>query len=199
MGLTLITPPTSEPLTVAEFKSHSRIDISTDDALVGIYIKAARQAAENWTRRAFVTQTWDYTLPDFPLDAIELPIQPVQSVTSVTYLDSTGTSTSLVTGSPQAANYDVTTDGSRALIFPKYGDTWPTTRPHGNTVTVRFVAGYSVTASPVTLPWDLKQAVYLLAAHFYENREPVVVGQVAISELPMAVEALLSPYQLRGF
>jgi len=195
MGLTLITGPSSEPITSTEAKAQTRVDISDDDTLIGTDITAARQHLEGITRRAFVEQTWDYTLPAFPAGAIVLPIQPVMSVTSISYVDSTGATASFSYGtSPDTPKYDVLTDGPRTRIIPKYNLTWPTTRDHGNAVTVRFVAGYS------TVPEDIKKAIKLLVAHYYENREPVAVGSgFVVQEIPMTVEALISPYIMRGF
>ena len=41
---------------------------------------------------------------------------------------------------------------------------------------------------------DLSTAMLLIIGHWYANREAVVVG-VSASELPMAVKALIEPYQ----
>ena len=196
MGLSIVTPPATEPLSVAEAKSQSKVTISDDDTLIGEYIVAARQYAEGVTRRAFVEQTWDYTLDRFPLDGIKLPIQPVSSVTYVQYVDTTGSTQTFTEGtSPDTPKYDVFTDRPRTLITPKYNVVWPATRDHPSVVTVRFVAGYS------TFPEDLKQALRLLVGHQYENREAVVfgVGGTAVTELPLGVQAYLSQYMMRGF
>lgn len=193
MGLTLVSAPASEPISATEAKSHCRIDIDTDDTLIAQYIKAARQYFEGQTRRALVEQTWDYTLPRFPNGPIEIPIAPVMSITSVNYVNSAGGTSSWSAGtSPDVASYDVTTDGPRTRIFPKWNQTYPVTREHGNAVTVRFVAGYS------TVPADILQVLYLLVDHFYEIREPTIVG-TSITPVPMSVEALMSAYSMRGF
>lgn len=41
---------------------------------------------------------------------------------------------------------------------------------------------------------DLTTAMLLLVGHWYENREAVALGTIA-TDLPMAVEALISPYR----
>ena len=144
MGLSLATAPASEPLSVADAKDHLKVTISTDDTLIGDYITAARQYAEGVTRRAFVEQTWDYTLDRFPLDGIKLPIQPVSSVSYVQYVDTAGSTQTFTNGtSPDTPKYDVFTDGPRTTIVPKFNLVWPATRVHPSVVTVRFVAGYS--------------------------------------------------------
>ena len=44
------------------------------------------------------------------------------------------------------------------------------------------------------IPQDLKHAVLFLLAHFYENREPVNIGNI-VNPIPMTVEALIGPYR----
>jgi uncharacterized phiE125 gp8 family phage protein len=194
MGLSIVTQPASEPLSLAEAKSHLRVDISDDDTLIGEYIESARVFAEGVTRRAFVAQTWDFTLDRFPLGAIKLPVQPVTSVSYVQYVDTAGSTQTFTEGtSPDVAKYDVFTDGPRSTIVPKYNQVWPDTRDHPNVVTVRFVAGYTA------FPADLKQALRLLVGHQYENREAVIIGFTVIEELPLAVQSFLSPFMMRGF
>lgn len=41
---------------------------------------------------------------------------------------------------------------------------------------------------------DITTAILLLIGHWYANRESVVIGTI-VSEVPMAVEALLAPYR----
>lgn len=47
-------------------------------------------------------------------------------------------------------------------------------------------------------PEPIKEAIRQLAAHFYENREPVVIGQQAYS-LPYGVFDLVGPYRVWRF
>ncbi|MDI5890608.1 head-tail connector protein [Halomonas rhizosphaerae] len=48
--------------------------------------------------------------------------------------------------------------------------------------------------SALVLDDDLTTAMLLLIGHWFENREAVVIGS-SPAELPMAVEALISPYR----
>ena len=48
--------------------------------------------------------------------------------------------------------------------------------------------------SALVLDDDITTAMLLLIGHWYENRESVVIGSTT-SELPMAVESLISPYR----
>jgi uncharacterized phiE125 gp8 family phage protein len=50
----IVTPPASEPLTLAEVKEFLRVDHSDDDATLAIFITAARQLCESYTRNGVV-------------------------------------------------------------------------------------------------------------------------------------------------
>lgn len=196
MGMSLVSGPASEPITTADAKDWLYVDTSDHDSLIDNCIKAARIYIEGRTRRALVAQTWDYTLKEFPYadDEIRLPLQPVTAVSYVHYVDSTGSTVSYAdtSTSPETAYWTLITDRPYAVVIPNYNRTWPATRDHGNAVTVRFTAGYS------TIPEDILQTLRLLVAHSYENREPVIIGQV-VTKVELSVDALLSAYELRSF
>jgi uncharacterized phiE125 gp8 family phage protein len=75
-------------------------------------------------------------------------------------------------------------------------DSWPSTDDDINVVTIVYVCGYGASSSSV--PKALKQAIYLMIAHLYENRQAVIVSgsPTAVVEMPMGVEYLLSNYIL---
>lgn len=168
-GLVQTVAPASEPVTLAEAKAWLRLEIPDDDDLVAALITAAREYAETVTGRALVSQTWRLTLDAFPADGggIILPLPPLQSVSSVVYVDGNGDSQTLAT-----TEYAVDTQRQPGWIVPAYGKIWPVTRGQANAVQITFVAGYG-TASAV--PVAIKTAIKLLLANWYENRE--MVGQ----------------------
>ena len=184
--LKLVTPPAAEPVSVAELKAHMRVEISDDDTLIGQYGKTARIWCEDFTRRQFVTATWRLTLEDFPWgDRIELPRPPLQSVTSLTYVDDNGT-----TQTYDALSYRLITDEEPGYLLPVYNGDWPSYRADVDAIKVTYVAGYGLA---VAVPENLKTAIKLLTAHFYEHREPVIGTGAVPQELPMSVKALLYP------
>ena len=85
-----------------------------------------------------------------------------------------------------ANQYIAVTRNHSSYITPAYGVDWPTVRNIPQAIRVRFVAGYD------SVPEPLKQAIAMLVTHWYENREPV--GK-AMDNIPMTVEALISPYR----
>lgn len=67
MGLALVLAPTSEPVTLAEARDQCRITGSDSDALLARFLLDARQYAEGYTRRVFMTQTWDAFFRHWPV------------------------------------------------------------------------------------------------------------------------------------
>lgn len=197
MSLTLVTAPAAEPIDLAEAKLHLRVDHTDDDTLIDGLIVAARQYAEMVTRRALVTQTWDWKMDAYPASPFLVPLPPLQSVTSITYTDTNGSAQSWAT-----TEYDVDAPAGDFADFGRialgYGVSYPSTRGELNAVTIRFVAGYGLAAA---VPQQIKQAMYLLIGHLYENRETVIVtgrGEL-IGQMPMGTDFLLWPFRALRF
>lgn len=185
MGLSVVTPPTAEPVSLAEAKAHCRVSVADDAGLIAGYLMAARIHAEVYTGRALSTQTLQFTIDgDWPCDRIDLPRPPLQSVTAITYSDTAGATQTLA-----ADQYRVDTTAHQGFVERAYGVIWPAVRDQARTIVVTYVAGYA------QIPEPIRQAILLLVGHFYENREAVVIGQ-APTELPMGVDALLFPFRV---
>lgn len=189
MALVLITAPAAEPLSTAEAKSHLKVDATDEDGLIDNYVKAARQIAEEFLRRALITQTWELVLDAFPDKGwLELPLPPLGSVTSVKYTPDGGAETTFA-----ATNYIVDTSSEPGRIVLATNKDWPSdTLQAANGVKVRYVAGYGASAS--SIPEAVRQGIRLLLGHLFENREGVVTGGAA-TELPQGVEYLWWPFR----
>ena len=57
-GLSIVTPPTIEPLTNAETINYLRLDSGVDNMLVESLITTARNWAENYTNRTLINTTY---------------------------------------------------------------------------------------------------------------------------------------------
>lgn len=175
-------------------KQHMKVTIPDDDALIASYLVAARTYVEEAYDRALVTQTWDHSLDTFPWSAqsIELPIWPLQSVTSITYYDTANTPTVW-----SATNYQVDAVKKPGKVVLAYGAAWPTVtlRP-ANSVVIRYVAGYGAAS---TVPYTTRTAILLLVEHWYEFREPIMAQRgVNPVEVPFTVRSLLSTTEIAG-
>ncbi|HUS97120.1 MAG TPA: hypothetical protein VMX97_10305 [Hyphomicrobiaceae bacterium] len=178
-SLTLITAPAALPLTLSELKAGARLDgIDDDDALIMGYLRSAVQqidGRDGGGGLALITQVWDYKLDAFPLSnvmpgdpygAVRVPLSPLQSVGSISYVDLAGATQTL-----SASLYQVVGNGgdSRPKIVPAWGQTWPDTRDQPEAVTVRFTAGYGDDANDV--PEPIRQALTLMVQNAYDGCE----------------------------
>lgn len=166
----------------------SKTGDTTEDSVLDVMISAARGYCEGITRRAFAPQTLEVYLNYFPgRSHIELPRPPLTSVTSIIYKDSLSAENTMVA----STQYLVDTDSDIGRIVLPYGVSWPSFTAYPiNPIRIRYIAGYT------TLPAELKQAMVLLVAHWYNSRE--AVGTVS-GEIEFAVTALLSQYRAGWF
>lgn len=190
MGLKLVAAPAVEPITLAEAKAHIRSVTNDEDTLVTRWIAGARRRAQTFTQRVFITQTWEWLLDGFDRWQLELPNGPLQSVTSVKYLDEAGVEQTLA-----PARYIVDAKSDPGRITPAYGDAWPTTLCRINAVTIQFVAGYGAAAADV--PEEIKIAMLLMIAHLDQHRSEVAEDE--LFEIPQGAPAYLTPYRVTRF
>lgn len=80
----IITDLETEPVDLAFFKSHSRIDFATEDTLLEAYLKAARQELEAWSQLSFGVKTIGLKATDLP-DNYKLMHGAVDAVTTADY------------------------------------------------------------------------------------------------------------------
>jgi uncharacterized phiE125 gp8 family phage protein len=191
MPLKLITPAASPVLSLAEVKAHLRVDPDDheEDALIELYrdaVQSELDGKDGWLGRALITQTWDLYLDEFPSREIQIPLPPLQSVTSVTYYDAVGDALTVDSG-----GYTVDITSQPGWIIPDADVSWPSTLNAANAVIVRFVAGYGESGSSV--PAAIRSWMLLKIGMLYEHRETVSVGQVNHIQ---PAESLIWPYRM---
>ncbi len=191
--LKLVTKPIGEPLTLDEVKDHLKLELddTTEDALISRLIVAARRRAENFLWRAIMKQTWDYFLDEFPNSegTILLPLPPLQSVTTVKYIDLDGVQQTLA-----ATLWKVDTVSEPARLVPAFRETWPSTREEINAVEIRFVAGYTDIGA---VPEEVKSGMKMMMGTWYENRESLREGG-ELQPIPLD-EAAMADYRVYRF
>jgi uncharacterized phiE125 gp8 family phage protein len=191
---TLVTGPTVEPLTATEAKLYLRVTHTAEDALITSFIVAARQWVETYTRRALCTQTWDFKYAGFPdrWQPLVVPRAPLQSVTSITYIDDNEATQTLDT-SLYAVRTQAGPTAARGTIEAADSVTMPTLSDAPDLpVIVRAVCGYG---NATAVPDGIKAGLYLLLGDLYEQRQVTVVGTIA-AKTQTTVERLLAPYRL---
>ncbi len=182
--------PAIAPVTLAEAKLHCRVEHSVEDTLLTNLIGAATEMVDGWTGsigQALCEQTWrqDY---DYWTRPLRLPLWPVISVSSVTYIDQNAATQTL-----SASNYTLRRDALGAYLDFDDDFEFPTLEVNVRAViSVTYVAGYEdddATSPPTaTVPERIRVAILLLVGHWYAHRE--AVGQ-PMFEQPMAVRYML--------
>jgi len=182
------TDASTEPVSSTELKAFLRIDHTDEDTLLTSLITAARQMAEDYCQRSFITQTWKAYANDFP-DEIELLHGKVISVTTIKYSVTTALDTTL-----SSSSYNASTETDVCTIFPV--DSWPETdNDFPNSIEVAYTAGYGSSESDV--PEVIVDVIKRIAADQYEMR-------TSNKDMPKMMEKTwwmyqLDPYVLRKY
>ncbi len=193
-GVLQIGDVEGEPITLEDGRAQCNLDVfgsppesEHDFWLETVGIPAARQYCENYKGVAYAPRIMEIASNAFPASEMNLPFGPVQSITSVVYLDTDGVEQTM-----DAADYTLDLYSTPARLLLAYGATWPAARDTTNSVKVRYATGYSLPdASPIAvLPPLAKAAMLLMVGHLFANREGVVMPDAAM-ELPLGVKACL--------
>ena len=190
MGLSLITPPPFYPLTIEDIKPHVGVDVddSIHDAVLLDCVTDASDRVSVETSRQLITATYAYSFGEIPDNGVvKLPRPPLQSVTSITYIDSDG------------EEQTVDEDDYRVFAHEHWKGyvhflTTPSTADRGDAITINYVAGYGYSED---VPGAIKRAIRLIAADWFKNREAST--DKATSPISMGVEWLLFPYRIQEF
>jgi len=218
----LVTPPSGEPITLAEAKAHLRLETALDDSYVTNLITAARAYVEQVCWRGVLAQTWELILPGFlgedRFDLGErdrryfsLPVgyewsNADRAYRFLSYIElDRGETSSLVwvkyidpNGTQQTLDPSVTTLDNvtaPARLRLAYGQAWPITRDQWDAVRIQYVVGWADAAS---VPLPVKQAMLLIISQLYEFRTPEVAA-VLTQVQQLSVDALLAPYRLARY
>jgi uncharacterized phiE125 gp8 family phage protein len=196
MALKLVAEPTSDPVTLAEAKSHLNVDFDDYDDLISGYIRAAQMGIVYNTGHALSPSVWDLVYDAFPTGNtpegyVQIPIGPLISVDSVNYVAADTEMDTLLASS----EYEVDTITRLGGIQPITSG-WPAVMTTINAIRVRFTAGYpDTTDSPPEsgVPASIKHAVLVLVRDMYDFRSPTVSG--LITRRPEVVRYLTDPFQ----
>jgi len=164
----VITPPTSEPITLAEAKLNLRQVFDDEDDDIERMIRVARQMAEERLNRALMPQVLAFAADGF-CGPLRVPRPPLLELDSVKYIDTDGTEQTLA-----GSAYLVDGFVDPPMISAAYNTPWPTTRAQAGAVVVQYHAGYADAAS---VPEPIRQWMLLAINAFYEHRSAVATAQ----------------------
>tara|TARA_R110001606_G_scaffold116277_2_gene245168 strand:- start:3941 stop:4495 length:555 start_codon:yes stop_codon:yes gene_type:complete len=179
---TTSNPTLDDVISVADLKTFCRVDGTAEDTLVSNF----RDAAISYIESACNIRIGDVTAEGY-LDQFEptsFPFGPVSAISSVEYLNQSNVLTTL-----PASKYYFEIDGSAGRMnFLNY----PTVYSYAlNRVKINFTVGYP----EAEVPQGILQAIRILVAHYYENRQPSVVGKT-VNAVPYSVDALLNNFRV---
>lgn len=181
MSLTIITPPASEPVSLAEAKLYLRVDHADEDALIVSMIGAAREAVEAAIGRALITRTVRESLDIWVREAAQgavLGFGPVSDIIAVRLLADNGSQSVL---DPERYRLEGQRDRPR-LVFAAGV---PATLREVGGIEIEYACGFAEDAAD--LPVALRLATLQIVASLYELRQ----GE---SGLPETARALMRPY-----
>lgn len=181
--------PGAEPLALDQAKAQCRVDpsVTDDDGLITGLISAARQHVELYCNVRLLTQTvamrcavWD--------DLKRFPDGPLQSITTIGYVDSDGVAQTL-----DQSVYSPMLYGLSPGVRLAYNQSWPNSLlSAADAITVTAIAGYGDAATDV--PQPLLQAMLLMISQWYDAREDYEPGYRLVT-LPNASDALLANFR----
>ncbi|MBW4708534.1 head-tail connector protein [Roseobacter sp. YSTF-M11] len=177
-------------LPVEEFKAHLRLGTSfgnesAQDEVLSGFLRAAMAAVEARTGKVLMTRPFSWSLTFWrDRDAQVLPVAPVSVVNHVWTVARDGSQAEI-----DAAQYWLERDSQRPRLR-SVGACLPVI-PQGGSALVEFEAGYGLTWSD--LPADLRQAVLLLASHYYEYRHETSLSDGC---MPFGVSSLIERYKV---
>lgn len=184
-----LEPVPGTALPVMELGTHLRLGtgFSTDglqDGLLASHLRASLAVIEGRIGKALIARRfrWEFAHWRDGGAAQALPLAPVSAVIEVAVVDAHGARTLL-----SAALWRLRRDSHRPKLEPVSLSFPPV--PEGGLAEVLFDAGFGAWAM---VPADLRQAVLLLAAEFYEHRHD---GGVAEGALPRTVLGLIEGWR----
>lgn len=181
MTITTLTPPASEPVSLAEAKLYLRIDHAHEDGLIETLIAAAREAVEAAIGRALIARTVRESLDIWVREAAQgavLGLGPVSEVIAVRLLAENGSQSVL---DPERYRLDGHRDRPR-LVFEAGV---PATLREVGGIEIEYACGFAEEAAD--LPVALRLATLHIVASLYEVRQ----GE---GGLPETARALMRPY-----
>ena len=177
-------------LPVDEFKAHLRLGTGFDpetvqNEVLRSFLRAALSAIEGRTGKVLFERTFRWNLSLWrDVSAQVLPVAPVKALISVELVARDGTREAMPTDA-YWLEQDPACPRLRAI-----GYALPVIETAGN-AEITFLAGYG--DSWAILPPDLRQAVLLLAAHYYEFRDETSLTEGC---MPFGVSSLIERYKV---
>jgi len=184
--ISVTTAPSTEPVAVNDLKTYLRLNTTDEDTLLSTFISTARQQFEFHAQRPVLSTVLRQSVSKLSTKgtypSIYLMRAGVTAVSSVYYYDADD---ALQTSSTHSTDIINAPSSVYWLSAPSLSGVLPIV------AYVNFTAGW---ANANAVPSDIKTAIMLLAAHYYEQRAAYVTEN--LNELPQGFCAICSKYAL---
>jgi uncharacterized phiE125 gp8 family phage protein len=190
MILTEVSTPAPAQIPVRAFAQHLRLgtgfdDDGSQDAVLELYLRAAMAAIEARLGLALLSRSFVWTVTRWQQETGQgLPIGPIASVDEIALIAADGTE---MQADPAA--WHLLKCNRRPRLIAAGGRSLPAV-PRSGQAEIHFTAGYGEGWQDV--PADLQQAVFLLAAHYYEHRFDTAAAREV---MPFGVLVLIESYR----
>ncbi|WP_375449548.1 phage head-tail connector protein [uncultured Devosia sp.] len=162
----LLAGPAEEPVSLAEAKAFLKVEDTAEDGLITTLIGAARLHIEGVTGRALLAQTWRMVLDQWPDNrVVRLPVGPFINLVEINAYDDGG-------GVHPVPLAQVFAEPDR-LLLPVTVAGMPGLRERQG-LEIDYVAGFG--NEPGDVPADIRQALLVLVAYWFEHRDAVIVA-----------------------
>jgi len=183
--LVLVDNPSTKVVSVTDIKSHLRIDTSDEDALLGMYIDAATEMAENYCGRHFITHEYNlYFNNETSVASLIYPdcvLKTQGSNNPIHWIDSAGVE-------QESSDAYIDAYSNPSIVYLNSDFTSPTLKDDlANSFWFEFKTGFGDADTDV--PEAIKQAIKLIVSDMYYFRED------RKRRFPMTSEILLQPYK----
>ena len=184
--LEITTPNTTQIVSTSDLKEHLRITFNNDDSYIAALESAAVKTVENYCN-IFLLET-ELTQYGFNFSDVQILFKseiltgttPTLSVYSGgAWVSQTGVEFITASKPPRLYKNNTTLSTPDSDITQKYK--------------VVYKVGY---ASISDIPQPIIQAIKIIVADMYENRQSVIVGKAA-SEVPKTAEYLMQQYKIQ--
>ncbi|MET4721923.1 putative phiE125 gp8 family phage protein [Bradyrhizobium japonicum] len=196
----VIAESDDRPVTLAELKKHVQAaDFADDDAQLEIFLDAAIDFVAGRTSLTLRRSTWRVDRCDWWSGCLQILLTPVRDVT-VKYLDAAGAEQTVAA---DLYRWERTALGNAEIRFLDAFTSPAVKADTFNAVQIELEAGFdqdpNMTGAgddpELEFPPRARQAVLMLAASWYRNREAAADAELKV--VPLAAEALMG--QLRVY
>ena len=187
MQLLRIARGSTRCVSLAQLKTNLRVEHTSEDDLMGIWIQAAEEMVESRLNRSIMKQTFCMTVMSIaPSVMLYRPaVDQLPTITEITTFD--GDLTGEI--NPDDVRLDIE-DMSPLVSFPSIS------RRRDGRIQIKYEAGQEEAGQ---VPAAIRQAVILLASNWYRSREAAPTdprARAPNAALPFGADALIASYRI---